>query len=64
MDRVTLFGEIKVSTVASSSIIILRAMEFTNGVMAESTKGLGKITRWKARVSLPGLMEESMLEVT
>jgi hypothetical protein len=39
--RVTSSGEIKVSTVASSSTIILKAMEFTNGVMAESTKGLG-----------------------
>ena len=48
----------------SLSTIILRDMGFMCGAMAESTRELGKIIKWRARASLLGLTDESILETT
>ena len=47
----------------SSKIITLMVVAYTNGTMIESLKETGKITKWKAKESLLGLMVENMLVI-
>ena len=47
-------GLMEVSTEASFSKTILRAMAFINGLMDDNMKVLGKLIKWKEKDSLHG----------
>jgi len=63
MEKENSYGQINASMKESSKIIILMVVAYTNGTMIESLKETGKITKWKAKESLLGLMVENMLVI-
>jgi len=63
MEKENSYGQINANMKESSKIIILMVVAYTNGTMIESLKETGKITKWKAKESLLGLMVENMLVI-
>lgn len=63
MEKENSYGLINASMKESSKIITLMVVEYTNGTTKESLKETGKITKWKAKVSLLGLMVENTLVI-
>ena len=63
MEKVNSYGLINASMKESSKIIISMVAAYTNGTMTESLKETGKITRWKAKESLHGLMVVNTLVI-
>jgi hypothetical protein len=56
MEKVILSGLIRVSTMASSEIIIFKAQDYIHGITVGLTMGPGRITKWKGTEYLLGLM--------
>jgi len=64
MGRASSHGLMEAPIMGSFMKIILKAKEFINGQMAEYMMEIGKTTRWRAMVSLPGPTVADMKENT